>query len=111
MFRLFGSTWINNLKAAGVTYWVLAVTDNKTAELVRMYVCEGEAGFCSGFVFRGGESHGSFSRERGSPRKFPGQGKQKPPRPDQMIHAHGVPVPVLFPVPVPVRSLSAYLPP
>lgn len=34
MFRLFGSTWLNNLRAAGVTYWALAVTDNKTAETV-----------------------------------------------------------------------------
>lgn len=34
MFRLFGSTWLHNLKAAGVDYWVLAVTDNRTAEMV-----------------------------------------------------------------------------
>ena len=34
MYRLFGATWLHNVKAAGITYWVLAVTDNQTAELV-----------------------------------------------------------------------------
>ena len=34
MFKMFGATWLHNVKAAGITYWVLAVTDNKTAELV-----------------------------------------------------------------------------
>ncbi|GAX81831.1 hypothetical protein CEUSTIGMA_g9259.t1 [Chlamydomonas eustigma] len=34
MFKLFGSTWLHNLEKAGITYWVVAVADNKTADLV-----------------------------------------------------------------------------
>lgn len=34
MFRLFGSTWLHNVRNAGITYWVLAVADNRTADLV-----------------------------------------------------------------------------
>jgi len=34
MFKLFGSTWLYNVQKAGISYWVLAVADNRTAELV-----------------------------------------------------------------------------
>jgi hypothetical protein len=34
MFGLFGRSWLNNIKAAGITYWVLAVADERTAQMV-----------------------------------------------------------------------------
>lgn len=34
MFSLFGRSWLNNVRAAGITYWVLAVADERTAQLV-----------------------------------------------------------------------------
>ena len=34
MFNMYGETWLHNVRQAGISYWVLAAQDRRTADLL-----------------------------------------------------------------------------